>query len=164
MASVRLVLNPEQSGIGEPFVTQHLDGTLIHLKDDDEIVISGLEHGMQSGAPSMMFGFVLPDGRAVLAETSWKLFAAAFQAFAGKFGTHDVSGVELHYDATGGGDKVKLLLQADDAPQFFECELCGKRIDRPPGLEGAREIAQWVHRHFREDHPGHSAPDVEVPE
>lgn len=162
MPSLRIILEPEQQGIGDNFQRAALDGTLIHLGDDAEVVVSGLERGMASGAPSMMFGFALPDGRCVIAETSWRLFSAAYMAFAGKFGVDqpDASGITLEYDATGGGQRVRLDLIADDAPQFFECQVCGDRVDEPAGVDGAVRITQWVHRHFREKHPTSPVPEV----
>lgn len=157
MPSLRIVLDPERTGLG---LDVH-PSKVIHLAGDGEIVVSGLSDGMTSGAPSMMFGFKLPDGRVVIAETSWRLFAAAFKAFAGKFGTDDVAGIALEYDPDGSGQRVLLELRADDQPQFFQCELCGDRIDERAGVEGAKRIAQWAHRHFREKHPGH-APEVQT--
>lgn len=153
---LRIVLDPERDGLG---LDAH-PSNVIHLAGDAEIVVSGLPDGMVGGKPSMMFGFKLPDGRVVIAETSWRLFAAAFKAFASKFGQDDTTGISLEYDATGAGQRVRLDLVADDAPQFFECELCGARTEEPPGVEGAQKIAQWVHRHFREKHPGRATPEV----
>jgi hypothetical protein len=155
--SLRIVLDPERQGLGlnaDPSRT-------IHLGDDAEIVVSGLPDGMVGGRPSMMFGFTLPDGRVVIAETSWRLFAAAYKAFAGKFGQDDTAGLALEYDPTGAGARVRLDLVDDDAPQFFECVLCGHRVEQPPGVEGAQKLAQWIHRHFREKHPGETIPEVE---
>ncbi len=159
MPSLRIVLNPEQDGLG---LGVSDPAEVIHLGNEAEIVISGLPDGMVGGKPSMMFGFTLPDGRVVIAETSWRLFSAAYMAFAGKFGveTPDASGLSLEYDATGGGQRVRLDLIPDDQPQFFECELCGARTDELPGVDGAQRIAQWVHRHFREKHPGKTIPKV----
>ena|SRR5579864_8241733 len=158
MPSLRIVLDPEREGLGFDVSQKEV----IHLTNDAEIVVSGLPDGMVGGRPSMMFGFKLPDGRVVIAETSWRLFSAAYMAFAGKFGVEkpDASGISLEYDATGAGQRVRLDLLPDDAPQFFECELCGARIEKDPGIEGAHEIAQWVHRHFREKHPGRAVPEV----
>lgn len=158
MASLRVVLDPERQGQGLGLDVD--PETLIHLADDAEIVITGLQGGMQSGKPSMAFAFTLPDGRAVIAETSWRLFALAFWRFAERFGEEkpDLSGMAVEYDSTGAGDKVRLDLKPDDQPQWFQCELCGARVDAPPGEEGARKIAGWVHRHYREKHPRRASP------
>jgi hypothetical protein len=85
MISIRVILDPETPpGIGPPFTTPEGREKLVHLTN--EIIVSGLPDGMQSGKPSMMFGFVLPDGTPVIAETSWALFETAYRAFAAKFG------------------------------------------------------------------------------
>lgn len=84
MLSMRIVLDPEQSGgMGEEFAKAVRDGTILHLTN--EIVVSGLSGGMQSGKPSIAFGFILPDGTPVVAETSWALFRSAALAFSAKF-------------------------------------------------------------------------------
>lgn len=101
MPSLRIVLDPERDGLGLG-VSDPKD--IVHLAADAEIVVSGLPDGMVGGRPSMMFGFKLPDGRVVIAETSWRLFAAAYKAFAGQFGD-DTAGLALEYDATGAGQR-----------------------------------------------------------
>lgn len=158
MPSLRIVLEPERDGLGlgiDP-------ARIIHLSNDAEIIVTGLPDGMAGGAPSMAFAFKLPDGRAVIAETSWKLFSAAYMAFAGKFGDKapNAAGIDLEYDATGAGQRVRVHLQDDELPQWFECEICGARTEEPPGVDGAQKITQWVHRHFREKHPGSAIPEV----
>ena len=156
MLSLRIVLDPERDGLGLGVSDPR---EVLHLADDAEIVISGLPDGMQSGKPSMMFGFALPDGRVVIAETSWWLFATAFQAFAARFGAEpDSAGKAIEYDATGAGAKVHLDLQADDLPNTFQCELCGEQREEPPGQEGTTAILQFIHRHFREAHPDWPVP------
>jgi hypothetical protein len=162
MASIRIVLDPEQEGgLGEPFASAHLKGTLIHLADDAEVVISGLKDGMQTGKPSMMFGFVLPDGRPVIVETSWRLFAMAFWNFAQRFGDEkpDLSGMAVQYDPTGSGGRVQLDVISDDQQPFFDCELCPASFrSEKTGVEGSEEVAQFIHRHFREKHPDWTPP------
>ncbi len=59
---------------------------VIHLANDAVIEVAMLEGGMSSGLPSVAFRFDLPDGRVVVAETSWRLFAAAARAAALQFG------------------------------------------------------------------------------
>lgn len=162
MASIRIVLDPEaEGGLGPEFERGFHDKSMIHLGDDAEVVISGLRDGMTSGKPSMAFGFVLPDGKPVLVETSWRLFAMAFHAFAAKFGEEkpDTVGMAVEYDATGSGHRVHLDVIPDDQQPFFECEICGKSY-RPEetGEEGSLKVTQWAYRHYREDHPGKSGP------
>lgn len=82
------------------------DGMLEGTNQDEIIQLEGtlkvgaLEHGMQSGKPAICFGFTLPDGRTVLAQTSMRLFHATAKAFAARFGWQDevdyavVDGVE----------------------------------------------------------------------
>ena len=50
------------------------------------IQIAGLEGGMKSGKPSLVIRLELPDGKVVMAETSWALFDAAHAALRGRFG------------------------------------------------------------------------------
>lgn len=166
MPSLRIVLDPEEAGgIGEEFAQAVRDGTLIHLANDAEIVMSGLADGMSSGKPSVMFGFKLPDGQVVMAETSWWLFATAFWAFAARFGQGDAKGA-VFPDGEGkaiefgkGEQRVRLELQADDAPQWFECELCGARYDATePGVKGAEQVVAWIADHFEKEHPDWPSP------
>jgi len=51
--------------------------------------IGGLPGGMTSGKPSVSFGFTLPDGRTVFAQTSMRLFHVAAKAFATRYGWQD---------------------------------------------------------------------------
>jgi hypothetical protein len=48
--------------------------------------LTALPHGMTSGALSIAICVELPDGRAVVAETSWALLHAAVQAIAARYG------------------------------------------------------------------------------
>lgn len=141
-------------------------GQVVHLADDAEIVVSGLEGGMQSGAPSVVLGFRLPDGKVVMAETSWRLFATAFHALAGRFGTTypDMQGMEILTGGEGTGSPSKLVIVPDEALRFVQCELCGARKEFPPEAETGRsqeevlEPARWLYRHFREKHPSWAPP------
>lgn len=78
-----------------PMLSIHLEGDgalgtvcagrqVIHLTN--ELHVAGLAAGMQSGKPSAAFAFVLPDGRAVIAETSLALFLMAADALKARFG------------------------------------------------------------------------------
>lgn len=78
MPALRILLNAEGIAEGIP------EEDLIHIKTP--ITVAPLDHGMASGAPSVAFLFELPDGKYVLAETSLKLFQAAYIAFKAKFG------------------------------------------------------------------------------
>jgi hypothetical protein len=63
------------------------DKPVIHLGNDaPPIVIAGLEHGTESGAPSIVMRLDLPDGQTVLAETTLKLFLTAADALRTRFG------------------------------------------------------------------------------
>lgn len=56
------------------------------IEADKNIAIGVLPGGMQSGRHSVSFGFELPDGRTVFAETSYALFMACAKAFAARYG------------------------------------------------------------------------------
>ncbi len=69
----------------------HLDETTPAFKDEKDIIhligdmtIASLSKGMDSGKPSVAFGFKLPDGRFVVAETSLQLLVAAVRALLAK--------------------------------------------------------------------------------
>ena len=49
------------------------------------IKVAVLAGGMQSGRPSVMLRFELPDGKTVLAETSARLFCTAARAIMAKY-------------------------------------------------------------------------------
>jgi hypothetical protein len=133
---------------------------VIHLGNDaPPIQMSGLEDGMSSGAPSVIFRLDLPDGTTVLAETSWRLFAYAFWAFAARFGEErpDLTGMEVIGDWTGAGPQKLRVLPGDEP--WVVCELCGKKREVDPAdPETAREALQWLYRHFQEEHPGWTPP------
>lgn len=81
-----------------PTLTIHLDGDnawpdlaskrdqIIHLADDAVIEVAALPGGMTSGRTSIAFRFDLPDGRTVIAETSWRLLATTVRAIAARYG------------------------------------------------------------------------------
>lgn len=158
-----------------PALHIHLDGEgawpdlagrddVIHLADAARFEMGGLAGGMQSGAASVAFRLDLPDGRVVVAETSWRLFAMAFHAFAARFGAQpDAAGMELHTDLTGHGGMTRLDVLPDGTPGFVLCELCGERRESSE-FEGATEIEQqdamlkWLVRHFKEKHPDWTPP------
>ena len=58
---------------------------IIHLADAT-IGVTALDGGMTSGRASVAFRFDLPDGRTVVAETSWRALATAAQAIAARYG------------------------------------------------------------------------------
>jgi hypothetical protein len=62
-------------------------GKVIHLGEGSALGVSALAGGMQSGAPSVMIRFDLPDGRTVLAEMSLRLFLAAADALRARYGS-----------------------------------------------------------------------------
>ncbi len=77
-----LTVNLQGDGAFLDLAQQH--GEAIHLTD--EIRVAGLDRGMASGKPSVAFGFVLPDGRWVLAETSLALLLTAADLLRARFG------------------------------------------------------------------------------
>lgn len=140
------------------------EGKLIHLGDDAEMVVTGITGGMQSGAPSVMLGLKLPDGKVVIAETSWRLFATAFHSLAGKFGTAypDMTDMDLLHDGgTAGAEHYKIV--PDNEERFAQCEHCGERETFVgEEVEGSQpfEPMWWLNAHYAEKHPGISAPGV----
>jgi hypothetical protein len=48
-----------------------------------------LDGGMVSGRESVAFRFTLPDGKVVVAETSWKVLAAAVLSVVARYGWPD---------------------------------------------------------------------------
>lgn len=76
-------------------------GDIINVTDT--LGVTFLEGGMQSGAGSVAIRLDLPDGKVVIAETSWALFAMAARAFGARYGWPD--GWEANwsaYESTGG--------------------------------------------------------------
>lgn len=60
---------------------------VIHLgADAPPIGVAVLPAGMASGKASIALRIELPDGRTVIAETSWALFASAARAISGRYG------------------------------------------------------------------------------
>jgi hypothetical protein len=154
----RLTINLEDGGLSELD-----DGSPMIFLDDDEsaeIIVTGLKNGMVSGAPSVALGFKLPTGETVVAQTSWRLFATAFHALAGKFGTAypEMQGVELLHDGKAGISSYQII--PDDQLRFVQCEHCGSRQEFAPESEGGQpfEPIWWLHAHYREDHPDLTAP------
>lgn len=128
-------------------------GEVIDLGDDDTIMLTGLPHGMQSGAPSVMLAFKLPDGKIVMAQTSWRLFATGFHQLAGRFNTPypDLTGMDLLVEATGTATEII----GDDELQWMSCGVCGKREEFAPQSEGTQPMVGmwWLHDHIRDEHP-----------
>ena len=61
------------------------DPTIIQAMGDETIWhLTILEGGMTSGKYSVGLRLDLPDGRVVIAETSWEAFKVAFAALSGK--------------------------------------------------------------------------------
>ena len=64
-----------------------LERNVIHLGNDaPPIRIGGLARGMTSGLTSVAICIILPDGRAVLAETSLRLFLMAADLLRARYG------------------------------------------------------------------------------
>lgn len=80
---------------GDRALADLVDRDTIHLGNDSPpIRVMALGRGMVSGATSVAFGFELPDGRVVLAETSLRLFIAAAVAMGVRYGEADLQGIE----------------------------------------------------------------------
>jgi hypothetical protein len=63
------------------------EGRVVHLGNGaPPIGLAVLPGGMASGAPSVMLRIDLPDGRAVLAETSLALLVTAARAAVARYG------------------------------------------------------------------------------
>jgi hypothetical protein len=63
-------------------------GTCIHVAETT-IGVAVLSGGMASGRESVTFRFTLPDGRDVVAETSWRALGTAARAIASRYGWPD---------------------------------------------------------------------------
>lgn len=148
MPELRIVLEPEQLGLGIEYT-----GELIHLGDDAEIVITGLPDGMQSGKPSMMFAFKLPNGDLVAAETSWRLFATAYHAFRGKFGDAEVEGMRIELPDEGRA----IELVASEKP-FVQCGSCAWRLDGENTEASVAHLMRQYEGHYRKKHRGINPP------
>lgn len=135
-------------------------GDIIVLGDDAEIVVNGMENATQSGAPGVVVGFALPDGRRVVAQLTWRLFATCFHSLAGKFGTPypDLKDMELIHGGAGSGMKYELV--GDDDPRYMECQVCGERREFASQNESADpwEPSRWMYQHFLERHPDWTPP------
>jgi hypothetical protein len=84
MPSLKIILDGD--GAFPEFEYLREQGRLIHLGEDAEITVTGLEGGMDSGDPSAAFIFMLPDGKSVFAETSLRLFLSAADALKTRYG------------------------------------------------------------------------------
>lgn len=81
MPALDLVLNGDNAW--PDLYAKHATGKVINITD--VIGIAVLPGGMQSGKESIAIRIDLPDGRVVIAETSWAAFAAATQAIAARY-------------------------------------------------------------------------------
>lgn len=80
-------LNLDGDGAFADYAQEIADGTLIHLGNDAPAIrMAVLAGGMASGRPSVVFGFRLPDGRAVLAETSLAILQTAMAGIMARYG------------------------------------------------------------------------------
>lgn len=148
MPELRIVLDPEAEGLGVEY-----DGELIHLGDDAEVVITGLPDGMSSGRASMAFAFKLPSGDLVVAETSWRLFATAYNAFLGKFGEPDYAG--MRFELPDEGRAIELV--ASEKP-FVQCGNCSWRLDGENTEASVEHLVREYERHYRKRHRGIPPP------
>ena len=72
---------------GDRLIEDLADREIIHLGNDAQpIRIGALDGGMASGRTSVAFGFELPGGQVVLAETSLRLFLVAADALRARYG------------------------------------------------------------------------------
>ena len=61
---------------------------VIHVTEAD-LDLAVLPGGMESGAESVAFRIPLPDGREVIAETSWRALGTAARVIATRYGWPD---------------------------------------------------------------------------
>lgn len=61
-------------------------GKLIHMNGETGMHMTGLSGGTDSGNPSVMFRFDLPDGRVLVAETSLRLLTTCVAALNARHG------------------------------------------------------------------------------
>lgn len=83
MPHMKLILDGD--GAWSELISQGRESDIIHLPEP-KIEVCVLAHGMASGAPSIAMRIDLPDGKVVIAETSWALFAAAARGIAARYG------------------------------------------------------------------------------
>jgi hypothetical protein len=77
MPSMKIKLDVDQSGFDSLI---GVVDDVIHLKGEGYLELGTLRHGMESGKDSVALCFKLPDGRAVIAETSAELYVASARA------------------------------------------------------------------------------------
>jgi hypothetical protein len=108
---------------------------VIEMPHDVPIRIETLDHGMQSGAPSLAFIIELPQiGRVVLAQTSVKLFQMCAAATLAKYGDQTQGAILGTFDL--GGAAELLLSSAEECPGCRRqipgsskfCPECGVRL------------------------------------
>lgn len=85
MPHMGVVPDIEVSGF-EALRSRDLESEIVHLGEGSHLEIGGLSHGMESGAPSVMFCFKLPSGDVVLAQTSLRLLLTAADVLKAKHG------------------------------------------------------------------------------
>jgi hypothetical protein len=85
MPSMQIILDGD--GAWQDLREKEAQCQFIHLGEEaPPIQVAGLAGGMQSGAPSVAFRIDLPDGTAVMVETSLALFLTAAEAFKARYG------------------------------------------------------------------------------
>ena len=82
----KVVIIPAGDGCWPDLVEKRKNGEVLDaMGEAARISFAGLHGGMASGRASVSMRIDLPDGRAVLTETSLRLFKAAATAFAAKY-------------------------------------------------------------------------------
>lgn len=73
---------------------------VITIPPESDIIVSCLDRGTKEGRPTIALGFQLPDGRAVWAQTTVRLFLQAADAMRAKYGdVHTADGEGLGWEA-----------------------------------------------------------------
>jgi len=71
----------------EDFLDKISEGkSLIHLADGEVVRLGAFPHGMQTGKPSVAFGFEVGDEAVVVAEMSFALLLTAVDTLKAKYG------------------------------------------------------------------------------
>lgn len=144
MPEIRIVLDPEKTGLGiepDPWRAR------VMLPPETEVVVTGLPDGTSGGMPVVMFAMKMPSGDLVMLEMTWRLFSSVYHAFLGRFGEPEMAGMQV------GIDDRTVQIVASDKP-FVQCGECEWRLEVEDTEEEAARMILEYEAHYQGKHSG----------